>query len=49
VKVHSGFDGPATGRRFKALKKEMDETVRKLLGVDTGELVPPDATSLTLK
>ena len=49
VKVHSGFDGPATDRRFKALKKEMDETVRKLLGVDTGELIPPDATSLTVK
>jgi thiol-disulfide isomerase/thioredoxin len=49
VRVHSGFDGPATGVRFKALRKEMDETVRKLLGLGVGEFVVPDATSLTLK
>jgi len=49
VKVHSGFDGPATGGRFRKLKKEWDETVRKLLGLDAAEFVVPDATSLTLK
>ncbi len=49
VRVHSGFDGPATGGRFKKLKKEWDETVRKLLGLDAAEFVVPDATSLTPK
>lgn len=31
VKIHSGFDGPATGARFAALKKEMAEAVEGLL------------------
>jgi thiol-disulfide isomerase/thioredoxin len=31
VKIHSGFDGPATGERFTKLKKEMEETVEALL------------------
>ncbi len=31
VRVHSGFDGPATGERHAQLKKEMDKTVRELL------------------
>ena len=31
VRIHSGFDGPATGEHYKKLKAEMEETVRKLL------------------
>jgi len=31
VKIHSGFDGPATGERFTKLKKEIEEAVEKLL------------------
>jgi thiol-disulfide isomerase/thioredoxin len=31
VKIHSGFDGPATGEHYKKLKQEMEETVQKLL------------------
>jgi thiol-disulfide isomerase/thioredoxin len=31
VKIHSGFDGPATGERFTKLKKEMEEAVEGLL------------------
>lgn len=31
VKVHSGFDGPATGERFTALEKEFEKTIRTLL------------------
>jgi peroxiredoxin len=31
VRVHSGFDGPATGERFAQLKKEIDETATKLV------------------
>jgi len=31
VSIHSGFDGPATGKRFTRLKKEWDEKVRTLL------------------
>lgn len=31
AKIHSGFDGPATGEHHTRLKKEMDETVVALL------------------
>ena len=31
VKIHSGFDGPATGERFTKLKKEIEAAVEKLL------------------
>jgi thiol-disulfide isomerase/thioredoxin len=31
VKVHSGFDGPATGERFTKLKKEIEGAVEALL------------------
>jgi thiol-disulfide isomerase/thioredoxin len=31
VKAHSGFDGPSTGARFAAQKKELEETVKGLL------------------
>ncbi len=31
VRVHSGFDGPATGERFARLKKEIEATVEGLL------------------
>jgi thiol-disulfide isomerase/thioredoxin len=31
VKIHSGFDGPATGERFTKLKKELVEAVEALL------------------
>jgi thiol-disulfide isomerase/thioredoxin len=31
VKVHSGFDGPATGERFTKLKRELVEAVEALL------------------
>ena len=31
VKAHSGFDGPSTGARFAAQKKELEEAVKGLL------------------
>ncbi|MEO8585601.1 MAG: TlpA disulfide reductase family protein [Acidobacteriota bacterium] len=31
VKIHSGFDGPATGERFTKLKKEIEAAVEMLL------------------
>jgi thiol-disulfide isomerase/thioredoxin len=31
VKIHSGFDGPATGERFAKLKKEIEGAVEMLL------------------
>jgi len=31
VKIHSGFDGPATGERFTNLKKEIESAVEMLL------------------
>jgi hypothetical protein len=31
VKIHSGFDGPATGEHFKELKKEMRDTIVSLI------------------
>jgi thiol-disulfide isomerase/thioredoxin len=31
VKAHSGFDGPSTGARFAAQKKELEATVKALL------------------
>jgi len=31
VRVHSGFDGPATGERYAQLKREIEATVRKML------------------
>ncbi len=31
VKIHSGFDGPATGERFTKAKKELEEAVEALL------------------
>jgi thiol-disulfide isomerase/thioredoxin len=31
VKIHSGFDGPATGERFAKLKKEIESAVEMLL------------------
>lgn len=31
VAAHSGFDGPGTGARFEKAKKEMEQTVRKIL------------------
>ncbi len=40
VKVHSGFDGPATGELFRRLTKDWNETVRKLLGPPTQVAVP---------
>ncbi|MGE5347329.1 MAG: hypothetical protein ACM3JH_15350, partial [Acidithiobacillales bacterium] len=40
VKAHSGFDGPATGDRFRKLKKDWNETVRKLVGPPTQVAVP---------
>ena len=49
VRVHSGFDGPAAGERHVKLKKEMEETVRKLLGSALQELTPPDATTLSIR
>ncbi len=42
VRVHSGFDGPATGERYAQLKKEIDETVKKLLGSETSEFPVPE-------
>ncbi len=32
VKIHAGFDGPATGARFTKLKKEIEAAVESLLG-----------------
>ena len=32
MKIHSGFDGPATGERFTKLKKEIEVAVEALLG-----------------
>jgi thiol-disulfide isomerase/thioredoxin len=32
VKIHSGFDGPATGERHAKVKKEFEEAVKTLLG-----------------
>ena len=49
VKIHSGFDGPATGEGFKKLKKEMEDEVRKLLGLEASEFTVPDSTSLGLR
>ncbi len=40
VKVHSGFDGPATGDRFRKLRREWNETVRRLVGPATPSAVP---------
>ena len=40
VRVHAGFDGPATGERFRKLKDEWRETVRKLLGGSTASPAP---------
>ena len=31
AKIHSGFDGPATGERFMKLKKEIEDAVESLL------------------
>ncbi|MEO6323263.1 MAG: TlpA disulfide reductase family protein [Thermoanaerobaculia bacterium] len=31
TKIHSGFDGPATGEHFRKLKSEMEDMVQKLL------------------
>ncbi len=31
VKAHSGFDGPSTGERFTAQKKELEEAVKAIL------------------
>lgn len=31
VKAHSGFDGPSTGARFEAQKKELEEAVKAIL------------------
>lgn len=31
VRIHAGFDGPATGERFTRLKQELDEAVRTLV------------------
>lgn len=31
VKAHSGFDGPSTGARFEAQKKELEEAVKGIL------------------
>lgn len=31
VKAHSGFDGPSTGARFAAQKKELEESVKAIL------------------
>ena len=31
VKIHSGFDGPATGERFAKVKKEIEDAVEMLL------------------
>ncbi len=31
VKIHSGFDGPATGERFTKLKKDLEDAVEALL------------------
>jgi thiol-disulfide isomerase/thioredoxin len=41
VRVHSGFDGPATGERYAQLKKEIDVTVKKLVGRGTPDLPVP--------
>ena len=41
VRVHSGFDGPATGERHTRLKKEIDATVKTLLGSATSEFAVP--------
>lgn len=30
-KIHTGYDGPATGQHFEAFKKEFDELIRSLL------------------
>lgn len=48
VGIHSGFDGPATGERFTKLKKEWEETVRKLLGA-AAEFPVPGATSIGIR
>jgi len=44
VRVHSGFDGPATWDRHTQLKREIDATVKKLLGSETTEFSVPGAT-----
>eukprot|EP00611_Tribonema_gayanum_P007781 TRINITY_DN17200_c0_g1_i1.p1 TRINITY_DN17200_c0_g1~~TRINITY_DN17200_c0_g1_i1.p1 ORF type:complete len:132 (-),score=8.40 TRINITY_DN17200_c0_g1_i1:126-521(-) len=31
AKIHAGFEGPGTGKRYEALKKEFEETVEGLL------------------
>jgi thiol-disulfide isomerase/thioredoxin len=49
AKIHSGFDGPATGERFRKLKKEMEDEVRKLLDLEANGLTVPDSTSLGLR
>jgi len=48
VSVHTGFDGPATGERFKRLKREWDETARRLLGPDT-EFPVPGASAIGIR
>jgi thiol-disulfide isomerase/thioredoxin len=45
VGIHSGFDGPATGDRFQRLRKEWEETVKKLVGA-AADFPVPGATSI---
>jgi thiol-disulfide isomerase/thioredoxin len=48
VKVHAGFDGPATGGRYRKLKNDWKETARKLVGA-SAEFVVPDSTSIGIR
>jgi thiol-disulfide isomerase/thioredoxin len=48
VGIHLGFDGPATGQRFTKLRKEWEETVRRLLA-GTAEFPVPGATSIGIR
>ena len=48
VGIHSGFDGPATGDRFRKLRKEWEETVRRLVGA-AADFPVPGATAIGLR
>ena len=45
VRAHSGFDGPSTGARFAAQKKELEEAVKGLLARMTRPPAPRRQTS----
>ncbi len=48
VEVHTGFDGPATGKRFSKLKREWEEKVRQITGVAL-EFPAPGASAIGIR